>query len=273
MCAARQWTILDTEDLRACGLSPEQIAWRVRNGRLFPFHRGVYSVVPNPSLEGCFLAAVKACGPGAVLSHYSAAVLYGWLPWDGRDPEVTTAKPCRRPGIRTHRSQSIERAFHKGIPVTPPARTLIDLSSMLPFNQLRRAVNEALNQKRIKPAELVTSNHRGAKQLRAILATAAPTRNEYEDIVLAVLLQAGLPMPEVNQRRLRYFPDFRWPAQRVLLEADSARFHDQMLARADDFHRQRELETHGDTVIRTTWTEITTRPDRVVARVRDALAA
>jgi hypothetical protein len=77
-----------------------------------------------------------------------------------------------------------------------------------------------LNQRQIKPAELVTSHHRGATQLRAILATAAPTRSEYEDIVLAVLLQAGLPMPEVNQRRLRYFPDFRWPAQRVLLAAD-----------------------------------------------------
>jgi very-short-patch-repair endonuclease len=80
-------------------------------------------------------------------------------------------------------------------------------------------------------------------------------------------------MPEVNQRRLRYFPDFRWPVQRVLLEADSAQFHDQMLARADDRQRQELLESHGDTVIRTTWTGITTRPDRVVARVREALAA
>jgi very-short-patch-repair endonuclease len=160
---------------------------------------------------------------------------------------------------------------YKGIPVTTPARTLRDLSATLPFNQLRRAVNEALNQGRIKPAELVTSHHRGAKRLRAVLATAAPTRNEYEDIVLAVLLQAGLPMPEVNQSRLRFFPDFRWPAQRVILEADSKRFHDQMLARADDFRRQRVLEAHGETVIRTTWVEAVTKPGAVVRRVRQAL--
>jgi very-short-patch-repair endonuclease len=271
--AARQWTILDVDDLRACGLSREQIAWRARNGRLFPFHRGVYSVVPNPSLEGCFLAAVKACGPGAALSRYSVAVLYGWLPWDGRDPEVTAPRACRRPGIRTYRSDTIERTFYKGIPVTTPARTLRDLSATLPFNQLRRAVNEALNQRRIRAAEFVTSHHRGAKQLRAVLATAAPTRNEYEDVVLAVLLQAGLPMPEVNQSLLRFFPDFHWPAQRVILEADSKRFHDQLLARADDFRRQRVLEAHGESVIRTTWVEVVTKPGAVVRRVRQALEA
>ena len=191
--------------------------------------------------------------------------------WDHRFPEVTCANTRKITGIYTHKSASIERTMYMDIPITPPLRTLIDLSSGLPFAGLRRAVNEALNQRQIKPAELVTNRHRGAKKLRAILATAAPTRNEYEDIVLAVLLEAGLPMPEVNQRRLRYFPDFRWHAQRVLLEADSARFHDQMLARADDFTRQRELEAHGDTVVRTTWAEITTRPDRVVARVRAAL--
>lgn len=88
-----------------------------------------------------------------------------------------------------------------------------------------------------------------------------------------MLLQAGLPKPEVNQRRLRYFPDFRWPAQHVLLEADSRQFHDQMLARADDVRRQDVLEAHGDTVVRATWTEVTTRPDKVVRRVREALSS
>ena len=270
--AARQWNVLDLADLRNCGLTRQAVWKRVQAGRLFPKYQGVYALGhPNLSLEGLFLAAVKACGLGAVLSHFSAAVLYGWFRWDGRFPEVTAKNPRTHAGIFTHRSNTIERTLHKGIPVTPPARTLIDLSSMLPFAGTRRAVNEALNQRVIKPAELVTSKHRGAKQLREILATAAPTRNEYEDIVLAVLLQAGLPMPEVNQSRLRYFPDFRWPAQRVVLEADSAQFHDQMLARADDIRRQRVLETHGDTVIRTTWTETTTRPGKVVARIREAL--
>jgi very-short-patch-repair endonuclease len=266
--------VLDLDDLRASGLSRQAVWKRVQAGRLFPKYPGVFALgSPKLTLEGVFLAAVKACGLGAVLSHFSAAVLYGWFRWDGRFPEVTASNPRTHAGIYTHRSNHIERTLYKGIPVTPVIRTLTDLSSTLPFAGTRRAVNEALNQRVIKPAELVTSHHRGAKQLRAILATAAPTRNEYEDIVLAVLLQAGLPMPAVNQRHLRYFPDFRWPVQRVLLEADSAQFHDQMLARADDRRRQELLESHGDTVIRTTWTGITTRPDRVVARVREALAA
>ena len=271
--AARQWTIVDVDDLRRCGVSDRAIFGRVTAGRLFPFHRGVYSVVPNPPLEGCFLAAVKACGPGAVLSHYAAAALYGWVKWDGRDPEVTARKLKVHPAIRTHRAQRVERVFVKGIPVTPPVRTLIDLAGILPYKQLRRAVNEALNQKRVKSADLVTSRHRGAKQLRAILATAAPTKNEYEDIVLAILTDAGLPMPEVNQRLGRFFPDFRWPAERVILEADSKRYHDHLLARADDFRRQKVLQRDGETVVRTTWVEVVTRPWTVVRRVRKALAA
>jgi very-short-patch-repair endonuclease len=269
--AARQWQIVDADDLHACGLSDRAISGRVQSGRLFPFHRGVYSVVPNPSLEGCWLAAVKACGSGAVLSHYSAAALYGWVHWDGRAPEVTAPKPRRHPHIRTHLSETIERAFVKGIPVTPPARTVVDVSSTLPFDQLRRAVNEGLNQRRIRPVDMVTSKHRGARRLREILATAAPTRNEYEDIVLAVL--KDLPTPEVNQPHAGYVPDFRWPEQRVTLEADSAQFHDHLLARADDAQRQAFLEVNGETVLRTTWREITTRPDRLVARVRAALSS
>jgi hypothetical protein len=269
--AAPQWTIVDLDDLHRCGLSDSAVTWRVQSGRLFPFHRGVYSVVPNPPLEGCFLAAVKACGRGAALSHFSGAVLCGWLEWDGRDPEVTAPTLRVHPAIRTHRATRVERIFVKGIPVTPPARTLRDISATEPYERVRRAVNEALNQRRITATDLVTSHHRGAKKLRAILATAAPTRNEYEDIVLAILTAGGLPMPQVNQSRLRYFPDFRWPAERVILEADSKQFHDQMLARADDLRRQRVLEANRETVIRTTWGEAVTKPGAVVRRVRQAL--
>jgi hypothetical protein len=173
--AVRQWNVLDLDDLRSAGLSRQAVWKRVAAGRLFPKYRGVFALVPKLSLEGEFLAAVKACGLGAALSHFSAAVLRGWFRWDGRFPEVTATNPRRHEGIYTHRSNKIERTFYNGIPVTPVLRTLTDLSSMLPFAGTRRAVNEALNQRQIKPAELVTSHHRGAKTLRAILATAAPT--------------------------------------------------------------------------------------------------
>jgi hypothetical protein len=270
-----QWSILDAADLQACGLTRQAVAKRVASGRLFPKYRGVYALGhPNLSLEGQFLAAVKACGPDAVLSHYSAAALYRLLAWDDRFPEVTAPNPRKHRGIYTHRSNHIERTFHKGIPVTPPARTLIDLSSMLPLKVLRRAVNEALNQRLVKPHELVTSGHRGAKKLRRILATAAPTRNDYEDIVLAVL--EGLPKPDVNQPLTlagrTYYPDFRWPAHRLILEADSAQFHGHLLARRDDKDRQAFLEAHGERVIRVTWRQATTEPQRTRARVEQALS-
>ncbi len=271
--AARQWTIVTLDDLRHCGLSQQAVSKRVKAGRLFRRFRGVYSVVPNPPLEGCFLAAVLACGPGAVLSHFSAAVLHAWVTWDFRAPEVTTPRPSVHAGIRMHRSANVvERVYVKGIPVTPAARTLVDLAADEPEKRLRRAVNEALNQRQIKATDLMTSDHRGVRKLRAILADAAPTRSENEDVVLAVLARAGLPRPDVNVPYLGYVPDFRWPDRRVILEADSRRFHDHLLARADDKARQAVLEAAGETVLRTTWRETVTRPHAVVARVRGALA-
>jgi very-short-patch-repair endonuclease len=263
--------VVDVADLRRCGLSADAIAWRVANGRLFPKYRGVYGVIPNLTVEGEFLAAVLACGPGAVLSHFSAAVLHGWFDWDGRYPEVTAVNPRTHKGIRSHRSKHIECVVRAGIPVTPPARTIIDLSAGLPYAGVRRGVNEALNRGQIKASDLVTSHHRGAAKLRKILATAAPTRNEYEDVVNEIIRQAGLPAPDVNVRRGRYIPDFRWPAHRVILEADSRRYHGHMLARADDAKRQAILEAQGELVLRTTWVEIVTRPGVVVGRVRAAL--
>ena len=183
-----------------------------------------------------------------------------------------TAAAALHAGIRVHRSANVERVYVKGIPVTPPARTLVDLAADEPEKRLRRAVNEALNQRQIKATDLMTSDHRGVRKLRAILADAAPTRSENEDVVLAVLARAGLPRPDVNVPYLGYVPDFRWPDRRVILEADSRRFHDHLLARADDKARQAVLEAAGETVLRTTWRETVTRPHAVVTRVRGALA-
>jgi very-short-patch-repair endonuclease len=268
--AATQWNVLSIDELRACGLTKQAVAKRVRAGRLFPRFRGVFAVGhPHVSLEGCFLAAVKACGAGAVLSHFAAAALWGLLVWDFRDPEVTAPTLRKHLGIRAHKSQSIERTFHKGIPVTPPLRTLIDLSSMLPYATLRRAVNEALNKRLVKPHQLVTANHRGAKRLRAVVASGAPTRNEFEDLVHALL--GDLPKPHTNQPLLGYVPDFLWPDHHVILEADGRDTHDQLLARADDKARQRVLEQNGYTVLRVTWRQATTQPQKLQARLRGTL--
>ena len=94
--AAEQFGIVSAADLRECGLSKMAVSRRVAAGRLHPLHRGVYAVGhTNISIEGRFLAAVKACGPGAVLSHFAAAAHWGMIEWDGRHPAVTTARHAR----------------------------------------------------------------------------------------------------------------------------------------------------------------------------------
>jgi very-short-patch-repair endonuclease len=111
--------------------------------------------------------------------------------------------------------------------------------------------------------------------LRKVLADAAPTKSELENLVLELLREAGLPRPLVNPdlKGTNYIPDFLWPAERLILEADSKRFHGNMIARADDATRQLVLETMGLSVIRTTWREATTHPAVVQRRVAEALSS
>src|ERR1700754_890552 len=117
--AAREWGVLSLEELRACGLSRKAVGVRVRRGDLHPPHPGVYAVGhSNLSPEGEFLAAVKACGPGTVLSHYAAAALHELVKWDGRTIEVTAPSRHRVKGITAHRSERIERTRLKVIPAT-----------------------------------------------------------------------------------------------------------------------------------------------------------
>jgi hypothetical protein len=241
--AARDWGVLSRDELRACGLTDRMIAARVRTERLHRVHRGVYALGHGAlTMRGRFLAAVKACGEGAVLSHVSAAALWGLLTWDEeRAPDVIAGRDKRIPGIATHRTRNEpETVRYDRIPVTTPARTLIDLSSVLPFKPLRRAVREALVRKRITSTEARTIVKGGDQ----------PTRSSLEDAVLDLIEQAGLPKPQVNQPFGNYVPDFRWPDLHLILEADGATYHDNPLARADDAHRQAQLEAQGETVLR-----------------------
>jgi Transcriptional regulator, AbiEi antitoxin/Protein of unknown function (DUF559) len=242
--AARDWGVLSRDELRACGLSDRMIATRVRNGRLHRVHRGVYAVGDGGlTMRGRFLAAVKACGEGAALSHVSAAALWGLLTWDEeRSPDVIARRDKRIPGIATHRTRHPPPTVrYDRIPVTTPERTLIDLSSVLPFKPLRRAVREALVRKRVT-----------AGQARRIVKGGdQPTRSSLEDAVLDLIESAGLPTPDVNKPLLNgYVPDFRWPELHLILEADGPAYHDNPLAREDDARRQAQLEAQGETVIR-----------------------
>lgn len=261
--AARQWGIVDSDDLRQAGLSRQAVAKRVAAGRLFRVYAGVSAVGhANLSLEGRFLAAVKACGSDAALSHWTAIVHWKLRRWIEHDIHVTSPTVRKRAGIVHHRSERIDRTVHKGIPVTTPARTICDVAASATFKVLRGIVNHALGLALVTITQLITFRGRGAKKLRRVLATAAPTRSENENLVLQLIHEAGLPRPLVNPslEGTSYIPDFLWPEHRLVLEADSKRFHGNMIARADDATRQLVLEELGLRVIRTTWVEATTHP-------------
>src|SRR5688500_5768013 len=120
--AAAQWGVLSLDELRSCGLSRDAVESRVRNGHLRSLSRGVYVVGhAHRTREGAFLAAGKAGGPTALLSHFSAAAHFGLVRWDDRYPEVTTKTVRAHRGIRVHRSRTIDATHYKGIPVTTPA--------------------------------------------------------------------------------------------------------------------------------------------------------
>jgi hypothetical protein len=239
---------------------------------------------PAVSLHGRFLAATKALGGDAVLSHFSAAALWGFVEWDDRHPEVTVPRDgvARRRAIRVHRSSLLEPhdvMRHAGIPTTTPARTLVDLAAVAHYTLLRRAVRRALALRRVSVPQLVAAarrlgRRRGSAQLRRVLAGAAPTRSELEDVVIDLIVDAGFVRPEVNQPLLlagrRVVPDFRWPDQQVVLEADGARWHDNAIARQDDAERQALLEAHGERVLRVTWKEAVRQPRETIARIDGA---
>jgi hypothetical protein len=246
----------------------------------------VYAVGhPHLPLEGRFLAALLACGDGAVLSHRAAAAVGGFLDWRGGPIDVLVLDTTTRvhAGIRLHRTirldpEDVQR--RDGLPVTSPARTLVDLASTLDARTLRRATRQAQSLRLVTHAEIVRTLERlrpcrGARKLASILATGpAPTRSELEDLVLDLILDAGFRRPDINLpitiHNTTVIPDFRWPAQRLVVEADGAQWHDSPLAQADDAERQALLEAHGDRVVRVRWQQVIRDRARTVARLRAA---
>ena len=268
--AAEMWGVLSLNELFACGLTAKEVKGRVRSGHLHRIHRGVYAVGhPNIPLEGRFLAATKACGPTVALSHYSAATLWGLVDWDDRHPEVTVPGPGTKqhPGIRVHRSRTLtarDVTRRHGIWTTSPARTVHDLSSVLSYKGVRRAANRALARKLLAPHHLPPR----------LATTVAATRSELEDAVRDLVLEHGLEPPDVNIPLYidgrRVIPDLRWPAQRLVVEADSLEWHDNPIARADDAERQAILEAHGERVVRVTWHQAIVEPRQTITRLVNA---
>jgi very-short-patch-repair endonuclease len=259
--ATRQHGVVSYAQLREAGLSGAGIARRAAAGRLHRVHRGVYAVGHTRlSREGWWVAALLACGPQAVLSHFSAAALWGLLGERRGSVEVTvrgTAGRKKRDGIAVHRSRSLAGAVTRrhGIPVTTPARTISDLRRIASPRALRRAIRQA------EVLGLPTGME----------ALTQGTRSDLELDFLAVCRRQRLPKPEVNARLGQIEVDFLWRDRRLVVETDGYRYHRGQAGFERDRDRDLRLRRLGYEVIRISGRQLAEQPHRIVEVLRSRL--
>jgi len=284
--ADRQHGVVARRQLEEVGFGAEAIKSRLRGGRLHAVHRGVYAVGHSRlTLRGNWLAALLACGDGALLSHHSAAALWGlmrprWSPVDVTGPHGRTG----RHGVRLHRSPvgEDERAVEARIPVTSPARTLLDLAEVVDEGRLRRAFEEADRLKLLHMPDLErvcarARRRRGLPALRRLIAdaveptyTRSPLENRFADFCREHL--SDLPEPLTNVTVLEKEVDAYWPHRRLAVEMDSWEFHGHRAAFERDRSRDSALQAAGYRVVRLTHRRLKADPATVAAELRQLLA-
>jgi predicted transcriptional regulator of viral defense system len=259
--ARRQHGVVDHANLIASGLSPAAIGRWSAQGQLHRVHRGVYAVGHAVlTVEGRWLAAVKACGPGAVLSHISAAALWAIRRTSSPIVHVTTPDRASPRGIRVHRVRRLhpdDVALIDGVPVTSVARTLLDLADVLPLRQLIRAIEQAerlqlFDLNAIK-ALIARSKGRRTKTLQDAVAavTAEPprTNSDWERDLLDLCDDHDIPRPELNVLVNGYEVDALWRMKKMIVELDSYAFHRSRRAFEQDREKYADLQLAGYLVL------------------------
>jgi len=285
--AARQHGLVSRAQLRALGLAESTIGSRIAAGRLHRVHRGVY-VVGHPVIapRARWMAAVLTCGPDAALSHASAAAL-----WEIRqsaatrtDVTVPTAGGrAKRPRLRVHRTTDLrcdEVTTRHAIPVTTPARTILDLAAVVRRDDLERLLDQAeIEQVTDYPALRAMvgahASHKGAARLDHALdhheAGAALTKSDLERLFLKICRDHGLPAPLVNQHVDQDEVDFLSPAQRLIVEADSWTYHRTRHRFERDRRRDAAHTLAGYRTLRFTDRDLENAPHTIAQTLRTAL--
>jgi very-short-patch-repair endonuclease len=288
--AESQHGVVSRRQLLEFGLGRRAIGHRLERGRLHMVHRGVYAVGHRIlSRDGRWMAAVLAAGADAVLSHRSAAALWGLRETAAARVDVTVPRWSRpRASIRTHQAAlaADEITVSRGIPVTTPPRTLLDLASVVSAQQLERAVSESEVLRltdALSLADLVARHcgRPGVPVIRRVLEAgrvgAVRTRSELEERFLAFLDAEGLPRPEVNARLETpagwFEVDCVWRRERVIVELDGYASHGTLAAFERDRARDRALQAAGWRVIRIMWRHLHEHPGLVAAELRALLRA
>jgi very-short-patch-repair endonuclease len=283
--AERQLALITTPQLHAAGARRGSIEWRLATGTLHPRYRGVYLVGhPIPVPGAAELAAVLACGKRTFVSHRSAAMLWGLVADAGDGADVTVVRRrCRsRDGLRVHRVDDLAAADwteRRGIPITRPARTLIDFASTAGAEEAERAIADAFARRLVTRSPLVAAIERnpyraGVARVRAILdQPGGPkrTRSGGERALLRLIRAAGLPEPRTNYPVAGFSADFCWPDQRLIVELDSYPVHGHRGAFEHDHRRDAVHRDAGYEVLRFTGRQLDDTPLYVIAVIIRAL--
>jgi very-short-patch-repair endonuclease len=278
--------VVALDQLQGLGLSRAVVHRRVKAGRLHPVYRGVFAVgYRRLTYKGWWLAAVLACGDGAVLSHRCALALWQLRPRPAGPVDVTVAARGLRPleGIRRHCVRALDARdvrVRDAIPVTSVARTLLDCAEVLEPEQLRLALEaaercEVLDTRAIEALLARSPGRPGVPRLRAALSTwsgSAPwTQSELERRFLAFARATGLPEPECNVLIAGELVDACWRARRVIVEVDSWGFHRTRAQFEKDRRRDALLQSLGWRVVRVTQRRLEHDATKLAAQLRALL--
>jgi very-short-patch-repair endonuclease len=274
--------------MRSAGISDDAIDRLRKSGHLHCLHRAVYAVghaAPVPL--GDETAALLACGSGAVLGHLSAAILWALMSEDRGARLIHVTVPGRHGpsprGVVVHRTSRLHPSatrVHKGLPVTSPARTLLDLADLLPQSELEWAVDEAITQTLVTRPELErlvrsAQGRRGAARLgKAVARHTGPSvsKSRAERRLREIVRAARLPEPLTNVRVHGCLVDAYWPEHGLVVEVDSYKFHRTRPKLERDSAKGAKLVAMGLSVMRFTWPQMEETPLVVTARLAQALA-
>lgn len=289
--ASRQHSVISLTQLFHCGLSPGAVKYATHTARLHRLHRGIYAVGhPRVSHRGRWLAAVLAAGPGALISHLTAARLYRLHPPDSSAAvDLTLPHPAKRghtrPGIHTHAADvpAGDAGLAAGIPAVSPAWMLLGVAASASAATLERIHDEACVHNLLRPGDLDTLIARSAgchgnpalrDLARRQAGPAGFTREAAERKLWRLLTAApGIPRPARNATVRDYEVDALWPDARLIAEVDGYATHGHRAAFERDRRKRSALEASGYRVLAFTWRQLCDEPRWVTATIRSALTA
>ena len=272
--ADRQFGHVTRQQLLDLGVPTRTITRWADRTQLIRIHTGVYAVGhAQHTPMALAMAAVLACGDHAVLSHDSAAALWGIRTWPSL-PEVTAPHDHRRQGIRNHRTQTLTRnqiRRHHNLRVTSPGRTILDIQDRLTDKQLTRAINELRLHGHLKATELQRLLQRSPRIQKLIDPRQRPTRSGKEDDFVTFCERHGLPTPTINTTLFGHEVDALFEHEKVIVEIDHWDTHNSHASFEADRDRDATAAEHGYLTIRVTTARLAANPTREATRLHRIL--